>query len=66
MSMTRRDYRKFADTLSRCIQESKENDDSVGDAYVRVVKGLCDVLKYDNPRFNKETFEQYILGRMEP
>jgi len=59
--MIKQDYAKLANLI-------KENSDNIGDGDNQInqfviykdsfMKGLCEVLKSDNPRFDEETFRK--------
>lgn len=58
--MTRKDYIKIANAL----KTANDNRDhySADDVFYILIHDLCDVLKADNNRFDKNKFINYIQG----
>ena len=62
MTMTRKDYIKFAD-MTVDMFEDVENTDSC--TMHIMIDYLTQIFKQDNPRFDKIRFEDYIAKRTE-
>ena len=57
--MNKKDYIKIADTLREII---KGLDFTTSQTYIqiKVIEPFCDMLEADNPKFNRDTFINYI------
>lgn len=61
--MTRKDYEKIAEILKynfECpaVSDSAYPESAYKMALKDVARGLCDIMKYDNPRFDAEKFRK--------
>jgi hypothetical protein len=55
--MTRKDYRKIADVLLSHMHVADQfHSESYGEVVEFIAKDLAHMLKYDNPRFDREKF----------
>ena len=69
MSMTRKNYQAFADMMAECkpdephlddwTQEQNEKD-ALNWMFYKIMQGMCEVFKEDNPRFDAEKFAEWV------
>jgi len=53
--MTKKHYQLFAETISKVKKEEERN---------QIFSFLFPILKRDNPRFNEDTFKEFVKRRL--
>ena len=69
MSMTKKNYIAFADMMAKLKPEEphesawtqEQNEaDALAWMYYKIMEGMCEVFKEDNPRFDAERFAEWV------